>query len=298
MSYSKRYVSSHFWDDNYIVELDPIEKLMFLYFLTNPLTRISGFYEISLKRISFDTGIDKEMVLKVIDRFSEAGKIYYQDGYIVIPNFPKKQCYNPNMLRSAMKELESAPEHLRNTEAFRKLLNVFETLSNPSRTIPNDSQTLRKIEGEGEVEVEEEVEVEGEVEGEDEIAQSDMDRSEPPTNKPIFKIPLIKGKNKQEQWFPVYQKNIDDWQELYPAVDVENEIRKLVGWNISHPNQRKTPRGILRHIHYWLGKEQDKSVKSAVRNKSPTQDEYLFSEAARKTLIAGKQWLEETGHDS
>jgi len=87
----QRYVNTKFWDDNYVIELDPIEKLLFLYFMTNPLTNIAGIYEISLKRISFDTGIDKEMVLKIISRFSKEKKIYYYENHIIICNFPKHQ---------------------------------------------------------------------------------------------------------------------------------------------------------------------------------------------------------------
>ena len=56
-------VNTKFWDDTYIVTLDPIEKLLYLYFLTNPLTNICGIYEIQLRRVAFDTGIDKEVVV-------------------------------------------------------------------------------------------------------------------------------------------------------------------------------------------------------------------------------------------
>lgn len=86
-----RMIDTSFWDDPYIVSLDPIEKLLFIYFLTNPLTNIAGIYEITLKRIAFDTGIDRDTVLKILDRFEEAGKIYYRDGYVIIKNFIKHQ---------------------------------------------------------------------------------------------------------------------------------------------------------------------------------------------------------------
>lgn len=89
-----RYIDTKFWDDNYITELDPIEKLLYLYFLTNTLTNISGIYEIPLRRISFDTGIDKDMILKIIERFSSDKKIFYVDGWLIICNFPKHQQYN------------------------------------------------------------------------------------------------------------------------------------------------------------------------------------------------------------
>jgi DnaD/phage-associated family protein len=87
----ERMVDTSFWDDSYIISLDPIEKLLFIYFLTNPLTNIAGVYEITLKRVAFDTGIDRDTVLKILDRFEEAGKIYYRDGYVIIKNFIKRQ---------------------------------------------------------------------------------------------------------------------------------------------------------------------------------------------------------------
>ena len=86
-----RMIDTSFWDDPYIVSLDPIEKLLFIYFLANPLTNVAGIYEITLKRIAFDTGIDRDTVLKILDRFEEAGKIYYRDGYVIIKNFIKHQ---------------------------------------------------------------------------------------------------------------------------------------------------------------------------------------------------------------
>lgn len=130
MSYVKRYVSSHFWDDNYIVNLDPIEKLLFLYFLTNPLSRISGFYEISLKRIAFDTGIDKEMILKIIKRFEKDEKVFYYEGFIILPNYPKYQSLNPNMIKAVKKELEEAPDSIKAFKGFQRLLKHCQTLWN------------------------------------------------------------------------------------------------------------------------------------------------------------------------
>lgn len=91
-----RMIDTCFWDDSYIITLDPIEKLLFIYFLTNPLTNIAGIYEITLKRIAFDTGIDRETVIKILGRFEEAGKIYYREGYVIIKNFIKHQDISGN----------------------------------------------------------------------------------------------------------------------------------------------------------------------------------------------------------
>ena len=52
--FKHRYINTHFWKDNYIINLDPTEKLIYLYLLTNPLTNIAGVYEINIKEISID----------------------------------------------------------------------------------------------------------------------------------------------------------------------------------------------------------------------------------------------------
>lgn len=58
--------------------------------------------------------------------------------------------------------------------------------------------------------------------------------------------------------YPIYQKDIDEWEGLYPAVDIMQELRKMKGWCDSNPSRRKTSRGIRRFINSWLAKEQDK----------------------------------------
>ena len=56
----------------------------------------------------------------------------------------------------------------------------------------------------------------------------------------------------------VYLKDIEKWNELFPAVDVMQELRKMVGWLDSNPTKRKTRRGINRFINNWLSNAQDK----------------------------------------
>jgi hypothetical protein len=108
----ERVVSTKFWDDSYIIGLDPIEKLIFLYLLTNPLTNISGIYEISIKRIGFDTGIDRDMVIKIFDRFETSKKIIYRDGWVIIVNFIKNQKNNPSVQEGIKREIASLPSNI------------------------------------------------------------------------------------------------------------------------------------------------------------------------------------------
>jgi hypothetical protein len=106
----QRYVNTRFWIDDYISNLDPVEKLLFLYFLTNPFTEISGVYEVPLKTISTDTGIEKEMILKILKRFEKDKKIKYQDGWVVLKNFVKHQeTKNPKIKRGIELSLKNCP---------------------------------------------------------------------------------------------------------------------------------------------------------------------------------------------
>lgn len=109
-----RVVNTRFWIDDYISNLDPIEKLMFLYLLTNPMTDICGIYEVPLKIIAVETGVDKEMVIKILGRFERDGKVFYENGWVGIKNFQKHQSLNPTVVRGIQYGLEKAPKSLVN----------------------------------------------------------------------------------------------------------------------------------------------------------------------------------------
>lgn len=108
----KRYVNTTFWRDDYISSLDPSEKLLFLYLLTCPDTTIAGVYQIPIKIIAADTGFDKDMIVKILERFERDGKVLYRDGWIAIKNFLKHQSENPSVRAGVERELESVPRDM------------------------------------------------------------------------------------------------------------------------------------------------------------------------------------------
>ena len=85
----QRYINTRFWNDSYVSQLDPIEKLLFVYLLTNEHTNISGIYELPLKLIATETGLEESMIKKILPRLNN--KIRYIDGYVIIKNFVKHQ---------------------------------------------------------------------------------------------------------------------------------------------------------------------------------------------------------------
>jgi len=124
----KRMISTKFWNDTYTSDLDPIEKLLFLYLLTNDQTNMLGIYEIPLRRIAFDTGIDREMVLKILERFKSFGKAEYTEGYVIIYNFIKHQKYNKLMAISALKVYEELPKSIPLAKGIQRVSKGYETL--------------------------------------------------------------------------------------------------------------------------------------------------------------------------
>lgn len=57
------------------------------------------------------------------------------------------------------------------------------------------------------------------------------------------------------------QTQIGDWSNSYPAVDISQQLQNMKQWCISHPQKRKTERGILAFITNWLSKKQDEGPK-------------------------------------
>ena len=62
--------------------------------------------------------------------------------------------------------------------------------------------------------------------------------------------------NDGNEWEPE-QEDISKWKELYPKVDVDQEIRAMAGWLDANPTRRKTARGIKRFVNSWLSRAQD-----------------------------------------
>ncbi len=104
----KRYVSTSFWDDEWVQTLTFTEKGLYLYLLTNPLTNIAGVYKLPLRRIVFDTGLSDEDVEKIMSKFELAGKAYRHCGFVVLPSWPYHQkCQNSNIQKGIHRILKT-----------------------------------------------------------------------------------------------------------------------------------------------------------------------------------------------
>lgn len=104
MAYRK--IGTGIWQDPWFEELTPNAKLLFVYLFTNDVCNQSGMYQISMRRMKFESGIDVEVVLKEL-----TGKVSWDADYQIIwvKNFVKWQCQNSNFLIGALKSINGIP---------------------------------------------------------------------------------------------------------------------------------------------------------------------------------------------
>ena len=125
--------------------------------------------------------------------------------------------------------------------------------------------------------VEKEIEKEIDIDKEKDINTlcPEVETSEP---KVFISLPLVTGSGS----FDVTFDYLNSLRQLYPAIDVEQEFRKMCGWLDSNPRNRKTARGIKRFITGWLSRAQDKAPAYRPQpggNRNIGTDQYMESTA-------------------
>ena len=76
----------------------------------------------------------------------------------------------------------------------------------------------------------------------------------------FISIPVIKNsKTNEESEYFVTLGEIEELEELYPAVDVKQEFREMRAWCLANSRHRKTLGGVKRFYNSWLAKEQDRA---------------------------------------
>jgi len=90
----------------------------------------------------------------------------------------------------------------------------------------------------------------------------------PSIEQPGFKIPLKDG-----SLYTLPDNELEMYKMAYPLLNVDDQMRRLIAWNVSNPSQRKTKRGILKHINGWLSRQKPDQPQAA----TTTQKEYAAS---------------------
>lgn len=70
---------------------------------------------------------------------------------------------------------------------------------------------------------------------------------------PVISIALNTGEE-----YPITQSYVLELAQLYPAVDIMQELRAMKGWCDANPRKRKTAGGMKRFINGWISKVQNR----------------------------------------
>lgn len=117
---------------------------------------------------------------------------------------------------------------------------------NETKTEPNNNQDKTKIEPKEKEKVKDKEKVN--VKDNNILAPSDVTPSSC-----AGKFKLNDGTD-----FLVSENDVDIYQQLYPAIDVRQELRNIEAWCLSNPANRKTRNGAKRFMNGWFSREQNR----------------------------------------
>lgn len=201
--------------------------------------------------------------------FEEYGMIEIIEDVITIPNWSKHQSLN---------SLESKREKDRTRQAqYRAAQKALAEKSSSDNRVSRDSRVTQRdmshdvtpLEGEGEREGDKDIDTSTIVEDGGELTPDPTFISLILNNKSYFDVPVSK---------------VETWKGLYPAVNVEQELRKMCDWCESNPSKRKTRGGILAFISRWLAKEQNKGGSQRYTKNDDTERSFDLDEFDNFTL--------------
>ena len=74
-----RAVKDSFWTDPLILDMQPEEKLFYIWLFTNHYVHICGCYQVSLRTIEYELNLSRETIIQLIKNFIDLGRIRYSE---------------------------------------------------------------------------------------------------------------------------------------------------------------------------------------------------------------------------
>jgi DnaD/phage-associated family protein len=145
-----RQIHTQIWKDQWFIDLESDEKLLFIYLFSNDLASIAGLYKIPVRVIANETSLEYEYVVQALAKFHAAGKIFYQDGVLWVINMSK---YHKNASPFTQQKIAADVANIPDCETKRQYLHCVDTASKPVKAV----STLARESGSGslsEIEIE------------------------------------------------------------------------------------------------------------------------------------------------
>lgn len=196
-----------------------IDKGGYIYF--------QGVYDTLEEELAEEFGEALEIVKKTLDYLKQNNMISVDENY---------DCFIPEALIHTGSEGDSA-------ERMRKMRAKLKTSHCDKGVTDSDTSVMSS-------DIEKEIEKKKELESKSEVISSEPDKPAP--NLSGILLPL-----NDKSYYDVPLDKITMWNETYPAVAIEQELKRMIAWLDSNPTKRKTRRGIEKFINNWLSRTQD-----------------------------------------
>lgn len=147
----KKYSQFHtsFWESSVVESLEPLEKLVYLYFITAPASNIEGVYELRLKAAEVDTGVTRDVILETAKKIEEKkrGGIFEDNEgktWVVVSKAMSRMATSPPIIIAAANLYSTLPREL--IEYMRKINYHFPEGTdpdNPGEQVDESREKLR-----------------------------------------------------------------------------------------------------------------------------------------------------------
>ena len=261
----KRIVDTSFWTDNKVMDMfSPEDKLFMLYLMTNPHTTQLGIYQINLKYIGLELGYSQDTIRVLIDRFETKYKIIkysYKTQEIAIKNYLKY-----SIIKGGKPVEDCLIKEIKQVKDKSLLRYIYRNIYN----YENLNETVKKLLhllNDNENDKDNEYDNDNENDNENDVSYNDTynDTLHDTLHDTLSKNNEINMENvfitivtNTKEEYPITYDLVEQYRELYPNVDIEQQLRTMKAWSISNPSKRKTKRGMLKFVNGWLAREQDK----------------------------------------
>lgn len=246
-----------------LTPLLPSGQALWLYLITGPhTTAIPGLFRAGRAGLAEEMGWTQEAFDKAFaEVFAEGmAKADWTHRVVWLPNSLKhNKPASPNVVKFWVAELELIPECELKREAVQRLEHGLSEL-HPSflaalsvRHNPSPKEERKPLAKASAIALPNQQQQQQQQQHEEKTLA--LTASAVPAGPPFLTLPLNDGSE-----YAITEGRADEWQSLYQAVDVRQELRKYKGWANSNPTKRKTRRGILTSVNTWLAKSHDNST--------------------------------------
>ena len=287
-----RVIQTSIWDDPEFMDASPVCKLVFLHLLTNPFTSAFGCYRAGIAALAESSCLDPEAFREAFQEGLAKGWFKYDETFRVIflPKFFKhNKPASMNVIAGWRKGIEMLPETPLKYECvlamgqfagtwgkngewqkhweksfsdFIEIALKMKDSEKPSQSLPESHMGARPRKENRE---------QGTENREKDLKNTSYSSCPEPNASPSDAGPEAENVDGVSDdmfiRFPTCRKNevydlpkaqVADWQEIYSAVNVGQEILKAYSWIDSNPQKRKTKRGMKSFLNSWLSRAQDR----------------------------------------